>query len=74
MVYIRRRWLAFWSRYNYVVSAALSTGIAIAAVFIFFAVAYHGIEIDWWGNSADTGCESDACTLLKLPDDGVTHF
>lgn len=73
MVYIQRRWVAFWSRYNYVVSAGLSTGIAIAAVFIFFAVSYHGFEISWWGNAADAGCEADSCTRLSWPDDG-TYF
>ncbi|KAF6826671.1 opt oligopeptide transporter [Colletotrichum plurivorum] len=45
MVYLRRRYLAFWSKYNYVLSAAFSTAIAIAAVVIFFAVSFHGFEI-----------------------------
>ncbi|GME41079.1 opt oligopeptide transporter [Neofusicoccum parvum] len=67
MVYIRRRYLNFWAKYNYVLSAALSTAIAISAVIIFFAVEYHGYAIDWWGNSPDSGCESSTCTRLKLP-------
>ncbi|KAL1624245.1 hypothetical protein SLS56_007947 [Neofusicoccum ribis] len=67
MVYIRRRYLSFWAKYNYVLSAALSTAIAISAVIIFFAVEYHGYAIDWWGNSPDSGCESSTCTRLKLP-------
>ncbi|KAK1529818.1 OPT oligopeptide transporter [Colletotrichum paranaense] len=37
MVYLRQRYLAFWSKYNYVLSAAFSTAIAIAGVIIFFA-------------------------------------
>ncbi|KAI3539852.1 OPT oligopeptide transporter [Colletotrichum filicis] len=67
MVYLRQRYLAFWSKYNYVLSAAFSTAIAIAGVIIFFAVSYHGFEITWWGNDSESGCESTACTLLKLP-------
>ncbi|OHF03932.1 OPT oligopeptide transporter [Colletotrichum orchidophilum] len=67
MVYLRQRYLAFWSKYNYVLSAAFSTAIAIAGVIIFFAVSYHGFEINWWGNDSESGCESTACTLLKLP-------
>ncbi|KAJ0383775.1 hypothetical protein COL922a_009773 [Colletotrichum nupharicola] len=61
------RYLAFWSKYNYVLSVALSTAIAIAAVVIFFAVSYHGFEVNWWGNDSEKGCETTACTRLKLP-------
>ncbi|KAK2028611.1 OPT oligopeptide transporter [Colletotrichum zoysiae] len=67
MVYLRQRYLAFWSKYNYVFSAAFSTAIAIAGVIIFFAVSYHGLELDWWGNHPESGCEATACTRLKLP-------
>ncbi|KAL2843776.1 OPT oligopeptide transporter protein-domain-containing protein [Aspergillus pseudodeflectus] len=66
--WLRRRYLGFWSKYNYVLSAAFSSGIAIAAVVIFFAVSYHGKEVDWIGNSPDKGCESTACTRLTLGD------
>ncbi|GJD03453.1 OPT oligopeptide transporter [Colletotrichum higginsianum] len=67
MVYLRQRYLAFWSKYNYVLSAAFSTAIAIAGVIIFFAVSYHGFEINWWGNDSESGCEATACTRLALP-------
>lgn len=70
MVFLRRRYLAFWSKYNYVLSAAFSSAIAIAAVIIFFAVSYNGYEVNWWGNSADDtpgSCESKACVRLTLP-------
>lgn len=67
MVYLRKRYLPFWSKYNYVLSAAFSSAIAIAAVIIFFAVSYNGFEIDWWGNNADTGCEAKNCVLKTLP-------
>ncbi|RAK95546.1 OPT oligopeptide transporter [Aspergillus ibericus CBS 121593] len=67
MGYLRTRYLAFWSKYNYVLSAAFSTAIAIAGIIIFFAVNYHGYEINWWGNNADTGCEAKSCTRLTLP-------
>ena len=67
MVFLRQRYLAFWAKYNYVCSAAFSAAIAIAAVVIFFAISYPGVDIDWWGNSPDSGCEATACTRLKLP-------
>ncbi|KAF6824047.1 opt oligopeptide transporter [Colletotrichum musicola] len=68
MVYLRQRYLAFWSKYNYVLSAAFSTAIAIAAVVIFFAVSFHGFEIKWWGNNPERGCEATTCTRLSMPE------
>ncbi|GKU22320.1 unnamed protein product, partial [Fusarium langsethiae] len=65
-VIVRKRYLAFWAKYNYVLSAAWQTGIALSAVVIFFAVSYHGASVDWIGNNADSGCEANACTRLKL--------
>ncbi|KAF6790334.1 opt oligopeptide transporter [Colletotrichum sojae] len=68
MVYLRRRYLAFWFKYNYVLSAAFSTAIAIAAVVIFFAVSFHGFEIKWWGNNPERGCQATTCTRLSMPE------
>lgn len=66
-VYMRKRYLAFWSRYNFVLSAAFSSGIAIAGIIMLFSVQWAGIEIKWWGvDQASVGCEGTACTLLKL--------
>ena len=70
-VVVRKRYLSFWSKYNYVLSAAWQTGIALAGVVIFFAVSYHGASINWVGNHADSGCEANACTRLKLPEGGT---
>ncbi|KAL4806529.1 OPT oligopeptide transporter protein-domain-containing protein [Aspergillus unguis] len=66
--YVRKRYLGFWSRYNYVLSAAFSAGVAVAAVVIFFALGYHGVVVEWIGNSPDelTGCETLPCTRLTL--------
>ncbi|KAH6989810.1 OPT oligopeptide transporter protein-domain-containing protein [Ilyonectria sp. MPI-CAGE-AT-0026] len=67
-VIIRKRYLAFWSKYNYVLSASWQAAIAISAVVIFFAVSYHGADVNWIGNNADSGCEVEACTRLKVPE------
>jgi len=55
---IRRRHFAWWTKYNYVLSAALDSGVAVSAVLIFFILQYPqngNIGIDtiqvWWGNS-----------------------
>jgi len=44
---------AWWRKYNYVLSAALDSGIAVSGLVIFFAFQYWGTEIKWWGNLPD---------------------
>ncbi|RKP10959.1 oligopeptide transporter OPT family [Thamnocephalis sphaerospora] len=51
IVYRYRREL--WSRFNYVLSAAMDSGVAIAGLIIFFAFQYWEFEVDWWGNQPD---------------------
>lgn len=51
MFVIRRRFSAWWSKYNYVLSGGLQAGVAFGAVIIFFAVQYHEKDINWWGNN-----------------------
>lgn len=67
MIFLKRRFLAFWSKYNYVLSAAFSSAIAIAAIIIFFALQWTSISLDWWGNEASfEGCEGTPCLLHSL--------
>jgi OPT oligopeptide transporter protein. len=66
MKYVHTRYLAFWAKYNYVLSAALSTAIAIADVIIFFAISYNSVKLPWWGNDSESGCEASYCTRLKV--------
>nr|XP_031859239.1 OPT family small oligopeptide transporter [Kwoniella shandongensis]KAA5526311.1 OPT family small oligopeptide transporter [Kwoniella shandongensis] len=70
-LYIKKRYLAFWSKYNYVLAAAWMTAIALAAIVIFFGLQIPAIELDWWGNSAYAqGCEGVACPRLEVPEVG----
>jgi OPT family small oligopeptide transporter len=56
-IYVRNRFLAFWSKYNFVLSAAFSAGIAISAIIIFFGVALPEKSLEWWGNEVNSnGC------------------
>ncbi|KAF9203794.1 hypothetical protein BGZ49_006038 [Haplosporangium sp. Z 27] len=51
--FIKRRHFGWWSKYNYVMSAALDAGIAISALVIFFALQNQNTAMPkWWGNSA----------------------
>lgn len=66
-MWCKNRFVGFWSKYNFVLSAAFSTGISISATIIFFALEWSGIEPDWWGNNVVyQGCEAKACPLKKL--------
>ena len=40
-------------RYNYILSAALDSGVAIALIVIFFSLQLpkDGVFINWWGNT-----------------------
>ena len=50
---IYKRSYAWWAKYNYVLAAALDTGLALSGIVIFFAVIYGpNVQFpDWWGNT-----------------------
>ncbi|PSR84197.1 hypothetical protein PHLCEN_2v5485 [Hermanssonia centrifuga] len=73
---IRRRYFSWWSKYNYVLSAALDSGVAISAVVIFFTLQYprdgtvgkNTIQ-KWWGNTVSfNNADGRATPLLQLPE------
>ncbi|KAF4959959.1 hypothetical protein FSARC_10590 [Fusarium sarcochroum] len=65
-MYIRKRYLGFWAKYNYILSAAFSVGIALSALVIFFALQYNNINLDWWGNRVPfEGCDGTQACLMK---------
>lgn len=48
---IRKRNFQWWSKYNYITSAALDAGTTISVLVIFLAVQLHQSEdLQWWGN------------------------
>lgn len=49
--YIKKRFGAWWEKYNYILSSSLDAGVAFGGIIIFFAVQYHEKDINWWGNS-----------------------
>jgi len=51
--YLYRYRHAWWSKFNYVFSAAMDSGVAISGIVIFFAFTYNGISLKWWGNGDD---------------------
>lgn len=68
-IYVRSRYLAFWSKYNFVLSAAFSAGIAISGIVMLFSVQWAEVEVEWWGNTQPyAGCEDSGapCRLATL--------
>lgn len=67
--FIKGRYLSWWERYNFVLSAGLNTGTAFSAVIIFFAVQYHPVLLSWWGNNvpyAGTDGQADGYQISLL--------
>lgn len=57
----KRQW---WSRYNYVLSAALDAGLAFMGVLLYFTLQSKDIGLTWWGNNPD-GCPLASCPTQK---------
>ncbi|EON97382.1 putative opt oligopeptide transporter protein [Phaeoacremonium minimum UCRPA7] len=65
-LYLKKRFLGFWSKYNFVTSAAFSCAIAISGIVIFFALQVWDIELSWWGNDVVAeGCDAAGNCVLK---------
>ncbi|KIJ17039.1 PF03169 OPT oligopeptide transporter protein [Paxillus involutus ATCC 200175] len=72
---IRRRHFYWWAKYNYVLSAALDSGVAIATVLIFFCLQFplngtigmNSIQ-SWWGNTVFTRTlDYEGAPMLTVP-------
>ena len=51
MFYIKKNYLLWWEKYNYILTSGLSAGVAFSTLIIFFTVQYHPYPLKWWGNS-----------------------
>ncbi|POS75725.1 hypothetical protein DHEL01_v205881 [Diaporthe helianthi] len=71
MYWLPRRHLAWWEKYNYVLSAALTAGVAISALVMFFAVSYRPVSLKWWGNTVSSaGVDGSSVGILPIPERG----
>ncbi|KAG5730198.1 hypothetical protein E4T56_gene11694 [Termitomyces sp. T112] len=74
---MRRRHFSWWTKYNYVLSAALDAGVAVSAVLIFFCLQFprdgtiglNNIQT-WWGNSVYINTADAMGTPMKALPDG----
>lgn len=68
MYWLPRHRLAWWEKYNYLLSAALTAGVALSALVIFFAVGYNPKSLTWWGNTVSSaGADGAGKGILPLP-------
>ncbi|KAL5360526.1 small oligopeptide transporter [Aspergillus floccosus] len=70
--FIKRRFFAWWTKYNYVLAAALDTGLALSGIIIFFCISYPGaIFPDWWGNNVYLNTtDAEGVPWKAMPDVG----
>jgi OPT family small oligopeptide transporter len=72
---IRRRHFSWWTKYNYVLSAAMDSGVAVSAVLIFFMLQYPqngtiGAKtlMTWWGNTVfNNNADALGTPMLTVP-------
>ncbi|KAG0167683.1 hypothetical protein DFQ28_010237 [Apophysomyces sp. BC1034] len=70
--FMKRKRSAWWKKYNYVLSAALDSGVAICAIVIFFAFQNSEIHFpSWWGNNSSS---VDQCPLATANWEGVDVY
>lgn len=68
MYWLPKHRLAWWEKYNYVLSASLTAGVAVSALIIFFAVGYNPVKLDWWGNRVSyAGVDGRNVGILPIP-------
>ncbi|KAI0667564.1 small oligopeptide transporter [Trametes maxima] len=75
---IRRRHFSWWTKYNYILSAGLDSGVAICAILIFFCLQYprdgtigESTIMTWWGNTVMTKtADYNSASLWPLPEKG----
>ncbi|CAH0018934.1 unnamed protein product [Clonostachys rhizophaga] len=71
MYYLPKHRMALWEKYNYVLSAALTAGVAVSALVMFFAIGYNPVTFSWWGNTVSrAGVDGTNVGRLPIPQRG----
>ncbi|KAK9460481.1 OPT oligopeptide transporter protein-domain-containing protein [Lipomyces oligophaga] len=67
MYYIRRRYLAWWTKYNFVLAAGLSAGVALCAILVFVCLQVTNVSITWWGRTVSgAGVDGGTYSAVKF--------
>ncbi|CAG7956299.1 unnamed protein product [Penicillium salamii] len=72
--FIKRRYFTWWTKYNYVLAAALDTGLALSGIVIFFCISYPGAHFPkWWGNTVYLNtADAEGVAYMAVP--SIGHF
>lgn len=55
MHWIKRRYSAWWEKYNYLLEAGFDVGVAVSGIIQTFALQFgKTVTVDWWGNTVAT--------------------
>ncbi|TRM69006.1 OPT oligopeptide transporter protein-domain-containing protein [Schizophyllum amplum] len=71
---IRKRNFAWWSKFNYVTSAAIDSGTVLSLIFIFLTLQFPkgGVNLDWWGNTVFMNtADYNRTPLRQVPEGGI---
>nr|GAT56178.1 predicted protein [Mycena chlorophos] len=73
--FIRKRNFPWWSKFNYVTSAALDSGTVLSLMLIFFTLQFPkngAISVNWWGNEVfKKTADYHRTPLYKVPAGGI---
>jgi hypothetical protein len=73
--WIKKRHFRWWSRSNFLTSSGLDLGLALATLFIFFALTMQGIDPPkWWGNDVVTSTMDYQGTAIRAHVAEGEHF
>jgi OPT family small oligopeptide transporter len=77
MYYLKRNYLPWWEKYNYLLEAGFDVGVAISGIIQTFAFAFGAtsVNLNWWGNSVSTAgvdyvSYNQNASLLAIPASG----
>ncbi|KAK9380264.1 OPT oligopeptide transporter protein-domain-containing protein [Kockiozyma suomiensis] len=71
MFYVKSRYLAWWTKYNFIVTSGLTAGTAFSAIVIFGALSYTNTKLKWWGNTVSSaGLDGSTTGLYEIPEKG----
>ncbi|KAJ7594866.1 OPT oligopeptide transporter protein-domain-containing protein [Mycena floridula] len=72
---IRKKNFAWWSKFNYVTSAALDSGTVLSLMVVFFTLQFpkNGtLSVNWWGNTVyQQTADFEHRALLTIPPGGI---
>ncbi len=65
--FVKKKWFAWWSKYNYSLSAGLDIGLAWSSLIIFLCLTYTNTDFpSWWGNDVVNSTMDTQGTAINI--------